>query len=52
MKGASDINISADLRMRVQLHGDQKLATKRRLLITEVQAMLAHLWSANDAMSW
>ncbi|MBV1897689.1 MAG: Flp pilus assembly complex ATPase component TadA [Rhodobacteraceae bacterium] len=51
MKGASDINISADLRMRVQLHGDQKLATKRRLLITEVQAMLAHLWSANDAMS-
>ena len=51
MKGASDINISADLRMRVQLHGDQKLATRRRLLITEVQAMLAHLWSANDAMS-
>ncbi|WP_448329409.1 type IV pilus twitching motility protein PilT [Sulfitobacter sp. M13] len=51
MKGASDINISADLRMRVQLHGDQRLATKRRLLITEVQAMLAHLWSANDAMS-
>lgn len=51
MKGASDINISADLRVRVQLHGDQKLATKRRLLITEVQAMLAHLWSANDAMS-
>lgn len=51
MKGASDINISADLRMRVQMHGDQKLATKRRLLITEVQAMLAHLWSANDAMS-
>jgi len=51
MKGASDINISADLRIRVQLHGDQKLATKRRLLITEVQAMLAHLWSANDAMS-
>ena len=34
MKGASDINISADLRMRVQLHGDQRLATKRRLLIT------------------
>lgn len=51
MKGASDINISADLRVRLQLHGDQKLATKRRLLITEVQAMLAHLWSANDAMS-
>lgn len=51
MKGASDINISADLRLRVQLHGDQKLASKRRLLITEVQAMLAHLWSANDAMS-
>lgn len=51
MKGASDINICADLRIRVQLHGDQKLATKRRLLITEVQAMLAHLWSANDAMS-
>lgn len=51
MKGASDINISADLRMRVQLHGDQKLASKRRLLITEVQAMLAHLWAANDAMS-
>ena len=24
MKGASDINISADLRMRVQLHGDHK----------------------------
>lgn len=51
MKGVSDINISADLRMRVQLHGDQKLATRRRLLITEVQAMLAHLWAANDAMS-
>lgn len=51
MKGASDINISADLRMRVQLHGEQKLASSRPLLLPEVQAMLAHLWTANDAMS-
>ena len=51
LKGASDINISADLRIRVQLHGEQKLASRRPLLITEVQAMLAHLWTANDAMS-
>lgn len=51
MKGVSDINISADLRMRVQLHGEQKLASDRTLLLTEVQAMLAHLWTANDAMS-
>jgi defect-in-organelle-trafficking protein DotB len=51
MKGVSDINISADLRMRVQLHGEQKLASDRALLLTEVQAMLAHLWTANDAMS-
>jgi len=51
MKGASDINISADLRLRVQINGDQKLASSKRLLITEVQAILAHLWTANDAMS-
>ena len=51
MKGASDINLGADLRVRVQIHGEQKLATRRRLLITEVQAMLAHLWTANDAIS-
>lgn len=51
LKGISDINISADLRIRVQLHGEQKLATKRPLLLTEAQAMLAHLWTANDAMS-
>lgn len=51
MKGASDINIGADLRLRVQINGDQLLASKRRMLITEVQAMLAHLWTANDAMS-
>jgi defect-in-organelle-trafficking protein DotB len=51
MKGASDINISADLRLRVQINGDQKLASTRRMLITEVQAMLAHLWATNDAMS-
>ncbi|WP_029066155.1 ATPase, T2SS/T4P/T4SS family [Labrenzia sp. DG1229] len=51
LKGASDINISADLRIRIQLHGEQRLASKRPLLLTEVQAMLAHLWTANDAMS-
>lgn len=51
LKGVSDINISTDLRLRVQLHGEQKLASKRPLLLTEVQAMLAHLWTANDAMS-
>ncbi|GFE66950.1 type IV pilus twitching motility protein PilT [Litoreibacter roseus] len=51
LKGASDINISADLRVRVQLHGEQKFGTKRPLLLPEAQAMLAHLWTANDAMS-
>ncbi len=51
LKGASDINISADLRIRVQIHGEQKFATRRPLLLPEAQSMLAHLWSANDAMS-
>lgn len=51
MKGASDINIGGDMRIRIQVNGHQKLASRRRLLITEVQAMLAHLYKGNDAMS-
>ncbi len=51
MKGASDINIGGDMRIRIQVDGHQKLASKRDLQFKEVQAMLAHLYKGNDAFS-
>ncbi|WP_169054419.1 ATPase, T2SS/T4P/T4SS family [Nitratireductor sp. XY-223] len=51
MKGASDINIGGDMRIRIQVNSHQKLASKRELQFKEVQAMLAHLYKGNDAFS-
>ncbi|MET3600683.1 hypothetical protein [Martelella mangrovi] len=51
MKGASDIRIQTDSRIRIKMHGTQHFATAKPLNASEVLSILTHMWRSEDAFS-
>ena len=51
MRGASDLTFSTGARTRVQINGRQRVGLRRPTSATEMNAILAHLWNAEDAPS-
>lgn len=51
IKGASDIRIQTDSRIRIKMHGTQHFATAKPLNASEVLSILSHMWRSEDAFS-